>query len=205
MPNPCQTLTSGWYARLLCHELAHANGWSRTHEGGSFLPDEWAGVDPQAVALSETTINHFRRGGALKPASQSPQALALAAQRARGDENDVNDQAAVQVAEVEKDLLTRAEADASESSSSIVLASVSNEVEAVTAFKLQSDGPESSSTAGEEKAVAEVSLLDEDVTQRPALSSQVSVAAADAHLFKSISFQQLPASTSFVVAPEALH
>lgn len=205
MPNPCQTLTSGWYARLLCHELAHANGWSRTHEGGSFLPDEWAGVDPQAVALSETTINHFRRGGALKPASQSPQALALAAQRARGDENDVNDQAAVQVAEVEKDLPTRAEADASESSSSIVLASVSNEVEAVTAFKLQSDGPESSSTAGEEKAVAEVSLLDEDVTQRPALSSQVSVAAADAHLFKSISFQQLPASTSFVVAPEALH
>ncbi|WP_156807825.1 hypothetical protein [Henriciella marina] len=83
MPNPCQTITSGWYARLLCHELAHANGWSRTHEGGSYLPDEMAGVNPQAIALSESTIASFEEAGALKPASQSPQALALAEARSQ--------------------------------------------------------------------------------------------------------------------------
>ena len=30
-PNPCDYPSSDAYAHLLCHELAHANGWPRTH------------------------------------------------------------------------------------------------------------------------------------------------------------------------------
>lgn len=29
MPNPCQY--QDWYARLLCHELGHVNGWPAHH------------------------------------------------------------------------------------------------------------------------------------------------------------------------------
>ena len=32
LPNPCTFPESDRYAALLCHELAHANGWSRNHE-----------------------------------------------------------------------------------------------------------------------------------------------------------------------------
>ena len=31
-PNPCNFPKEA-YARLLCHELGHANGWSRRHDG----------------------------------------------------------------------------------------------------------------------------------------------------------------------------
>ena len=77
MPNPCQTLTSGWYARLLCHELAHANGWSRTHEGGSYLPDDMSGIGAQTASADRPPS----RLANLTPASQSPQALAAAEAR----------------------------------------------------------------------------------------------------------------------------
>ena len=53
MPNPCYTVTSGWYARVLCHELAHTNGWSHSHKGGSLLhqaPMRAASDSPQAIA-----------------------------------------------------------------------------------------------------------------------------------------------------------
>lgn len=30
MPNPCRR--SGEYARVLCHELGHVNGWTKYHE-----------------------------------------------------------------------------------------------------------------------------------------------------------------------------
>jgi len=33
VPNPC-THTDQSYARTLCHELGHANGWSYKHEDG---------------------------------------------------------------------------------------------------------------------------------------------------------------------------
>ncbi len=198
MPNPCQTITSGWYARLLCHELAHANGWSRTHEGGSFLPDEWAGVDPQAVALSETTIDHFRRGGALKPASQSPQALAIAAQR--------EEQHTVEVAETTSDSQTgNADTQMADAEMLVQLASMSDEIEAVIASEPDSTDLETmrmpekqGEVVGEVKSESPPSLPSKPVT----LPSRVTVAAADAPLFKSISFQQLPANASFVISPD---
>ena len=31
-PNPCEFARSERYARLLCHELGHVNGWSSGHE-----------------------------------------------------------------------------------------------------------------------------------------------------------------------------
>jgi hypothetical protein len=35
VPNPCRAPQTETYARLLCHELGHANGWASTHgEGG---------------------------------------------------------------------------------------------------------------------------------------------------------------------------
>jgi len=40
LPNPCFTLTGGWYARVLCHEMAHANGWEPNHAGGSYVKRE---------------------------------------------------------------------------------------------------------------------------------------------------------------------
>lgn len=77
MPNPCQTITSGWYARLLCHELAHANGWSRTHEGGSYLPDDMSGIGAQTASADRPASKLSN----LTPASQSPQAIAAAEAR----------------------------------------------------------------------------------------------------------------------------
>jgi hypothetical protein len=32
-PNPCDFPATETYARLLCHEIGHANGWPRTHGG----------------------------------------------------------------------------------------------------------------------------------------------------------------------------
>mgnify|MGYP003119863788 CR=1 FL=1 len=138
MPNPCQTITAGWYARLLCHELAHANGWSRTHEGGSYLPDDMAGVDPQAIALSESTIASFEEDGALKPASQSPQALAHA--EALQQQADAETDSAVQIASnpheqtVQENVSIDAPAEA-EFSSRVQLAGTSKEIFPVIAIE----------------------------------------------------------------------
>ena len=35
LPNPCTFPQSDGYARMLCHELGHANGWSANHEDPS--------------------------------------------------------------------------------------------------------------------------------------------------------------------------
>ena len=35
MPNPCLAPPEETYARMLCHELGHANGWASTHDEGS--------------------------------------------------------------------------------------------------------------------------------------------------------------------------
>jgi len=35
--NPCLTAERGWYSDVLCHELAHANGWAANHAGGSYV------------------------------------------------------------------------------------------------------------------------------------------------------------------------
>jgi hypothetical protein len=51
--NPCTSEEQGWYTRTLCHELAHVNGWPADHPA------------------------HYQHM-VLKPASESPQALALA-------------------------------------------------------------------------------------------------------------------------------
>lgn len=31
VPNPCTVANGGWYARMMCHELGHANGWAAGH------------------------------------------------------------------------------------------------------------------------------------------------------------------------------
>ena len=58
--NPCDVENTGWYARTLCHEMAHVNGWPSDH--------------PTHGPLAK-----------IKLASQSPQALALAALQAAPD------------------------------------------------------------------------------------------------------------------------
>lgn len=35
--NPCLYPSQGWYTRIACHELAHANGWTADHAGGRYL------------------------------------------------------------------------------------------------------------------------------------------------------------------------
>ncbi len=60
MANPCLTITAGWYAEVLCHELAHVNGWPHDHRGGLL----------------------FARHQPIRPASESPEALAFAAAQA---------------------------------------------------------------------------------------------------------------------------
>jgi hypothetical protein len=60
MANPCFTVTGGWYAETLCHELAHVNGWAHDHRGGLL----------------------FARHEPIRRASDSPEALALAAAEA---------------------------------------------------------------------------------------------------------------------------
>lgn len=52
--NPCTADAQSWYTRTFCHEMAHANGWPADHPA------------------------HYQHL-ALKPASESPQAIALAA------------------------------------------------------------------------------------------------------------------------------
>ncbi|MEO0712728.1 MAG: hypothetical protein AAFY37_02325 [Pseudomonadota bacterium] len=37
MPNPCKVFQGGRYAKILCHELGHVNGWAADHPGGSWV------------------------------------------------------------------------------------------------------------------------------------------------------------------------
>lgn len=46
LPNPCFVKTFGWYNNLLCHEMAHANGWPPNHKGGNWLPDRFIDGTP---------------------------------------------------------------------------------------------------------------------------------------------------------------
>ncbi len=45
-PNPCTFPQTETYARLLCHELGHANGWASTHgeEGRAAAPARVSGA-----------------------------------------------------------------------------------------------------------------------------------------------------------------
>lgn len=54
MVNPCDPTVSGWYARTLCHELAHVNGWPADHPVGAHVrgPFRLASESPQAIALA---------------------------------------------------------------------------------------------------------------------------------------------------------
>jgi|GEM_PF-2337860 len=74
-PNPCLASSASWYSRTLCHEMAHANGWASDHPGGSFRSDKSRGVDPENVPPPRTIYASLDN---LKPASQSPAALAQA-------------------------------------------------------------------------------------------------------------------------------
>jgi hypothetical protein len=80
--NPCMELQSGWYARTLCHEKAHANGWAQNHPGGSFRSDEAAGVDSDNVPPPRMLLAKLSEGAELRPASASPAAIALAESKA---------------------------------------------------------------------------------------------------------------------------
>lgn len=72
LPNPCSVIDGGWYADLLCHEMAHANGWPANHPGGSFLkegkvpfshpvPDDDTFVMNFVAAIQKAQVNS-RRG-----------------------------------------------------------------------------------------------------------------------------------------------
>lgn len=74
-PNPCLASDASWYSRTLCHEMAHANGWASDHPGGSFRSDKSRGINPENVPPPRTIFASLDN---LKPASQSPAALALA-------------------------------------------------------------------------------------------------------------------------------
>ena len=76
LPNPCMSLEGGWYARTLCHEMAHANGWAMDHPGGSFLSDKKAGVDPANVPPPRAIMASLESGAPLRKASESAVYLA---------------------------------------------------------------------------------------------------------------------------------
>ncbi|MBI1399405.1 hypothetical protein [Hyphomonas sp.] len=75
-------LTEGWYARTLCHEMAHANGWAMDHPGGSFTSDKMAGINPQDVPPPREVLKALVSSEVFRPASESPAYLAWAAARA---------------------------------------------------------------------------------------------------------------------------
>lgn len=60
VPNPCDAQSSGWYARLLCHELGHVNGWPSDHSGSVARRDEQvilpAAASPEARNAEESRI-----------------------------------------------------------------------------------------------------------------------------------------------------
>ena len=62
-PNPCSYPQTETYARLLCHEMAHANGWPPTH--GGFEPSEIAGRlgASSATGASASAAGPTPRGG----------------------------------------------------------------------------------------------------------------------------------------------
>jgi hypothetical protein len=67
MPNPCHLMGGGWYADLLCHELAHANGWPHNHEGGNWLPDSMRGEKPVYIAARAEAEAHKVDPAASRP------------------------------------------------------------------------------------------------------------------------------------------
>lgn len=54
MPNPCFAVAGGWYASVMCHELAHTNGWAHNHDGGSLF----AQAPLQPASLSPRALQH---------------------------------------------------------------------------------------------------------------------------------------------------
>ncbi|ACT59478.1 hypothetical protein [Hirschia baltica] len=67
MPNPCMTVTGGWYAAVLCHELAHANGWSPSHKGGNWVPDKikFGTARPDAAQIEKIKAEEMEAKAAL--------------------------------------------------------------------------------------------------------------------------------------------
>lgn len=60
--NPCFVVNGGWYAKALCHELGHVNGWGADHKDGTYFAQR----DPKIL-----------------PARLSPEALAEARREAQ--------------------------------------------------------------------------------------------------------------------------
>lgn len=54
MANPCGHEAESWYARTLCHELAHANGWPADHGPGVPPGIRLASQSPKALANKAT-------------------------------------------------------------------------------------------------------------------------------------------------------
>lgn len=55
VPNPCDTVTAGWYAAALCSEIAHSRGWE-------------AAIDQDRASLLQSSSS-----GGLAPGAPSPQ------------------------------------------------------------------------------------------------------------------------------------
>ena len=79
--NPCMSLTTGWYARTLCHELGHVNGWPVNHLGGSYRADSKIGIDPSKVPPPNYIMDIMTSDDVPPPASQSAKFLAFKARQ----------------------------------------------------------------------------------------------------------------------------
>jgi hypothetical protein len=73
MPNPCLAVAGGWYASVMCHELAHTNGWAHDHRGGSLFaqaPIQPARLSAQALAY-EASQRAAQAAAAEAPATEA--------------------------------------------------------------------------------------------------------------------------------------
>ena len=78
--NPCLKMGSGWYARQMCHELGHVNGWSANHRGGSYRSDRALGINSDNIPPANHIVEIMMSDDVPPPASASPTYLAYKAQ-----------------------------------------------------------------------------------------------------------------------------
>lgn len=71
MPNPCAFPESETYARLLCHELGHANGWPPTHGGFPQAVEPVSNKAPSDRDAAGEADPAFRQRGASTQPGQS--------------------------------------------------------------------------------------------------------------------------------------
>ncbi len=66
LPNPCDTVTGGWYAEALCREIGHSRGWEAEApaEAPQLMAASW--VPDEAVRRPQGPEGDLRRGVAIR-------------------------------------------------------------------------------------------------------------------------------------------